>query len=103
LGASPTELRDDAPAVLLLGMGVSMAAPMVWWMGRRGHSAPATRAMALAMFLPAVAMVAFLASGAITDFGTLMGIEHTVMFPAMLVAMLPYRTEFTHSPAESTA
>ena len=102
VGVSAGELQEDAPALALLGMGISMTAPMLWWMNRRGHSWPATRAMALAMFLPALAMIVFLASGAITDFDTLMGIEHTVMFPAMLVAMLPYRSEFTHS-SEATA
>jgi hypothetical protein len=96
LGASPGDLRDDAPALVLLGMGLSMTAPMVWWMHRRGHSWGANRAMALAMFLPALAMVLLLASGAVTDLDTLLGIEHTVMFPAMLVAMLPYRGEYTH-------
>jgi hypothetical protein len=96
LGASPGDLRDDAPALVLLGMGLSMTAPMVWWMDRRGHSWAANRAMALAMFLPALTMVVLLASGAVTDLDTLLGIEHTVMFPAMLVAMLPYRREYTH-------
>jgi hypothetical protein len=103
VGMSAGELQEDTPGLALLGMGLSMTVPMVWWMRRRGHSWAANRAMALAMFLPALAMVALLASGAITDFDTLMGIEHSVMFPAMLVAMLPYRAEFTHSRVEATA
>lgn len=97
LGASPDELQDDAPGLFLTGMGFSMVAPMVWWMRRRGHSWAANRAMAIAMILPTAATLVFLATGAITDLHSLLMIEHIGMFPAMLVAMLPYRTEFTHS------
>lgn len=97
LGITRTELQDDAPALVLAGMGFSMTAPMVWWMNRRGHSWAANRAMALAMILPAAATMPFLAGGA--DLHGLLMFEHIVMFPAMLVAMLPYRGEFTHTSA----
>lgn len=53
-GATPDVLTRDAPAVLLLGMGFSMAAPMVWWMRRRGHSGAANFEMAGAMILPTI-------------------------------------------------
>jgi hypothetical protein len=102
LGASPNEIQDDAPGLFLTGMGFSMVAPMVWWMRRRGHSWAANRAMAAAMIAPTAATLVFLATGAITDLHSLLMIEHIAMFPAMLVAMLPYRAEFTHS-AEATA
>ena len=96
LGASPGELKDDAPGMVLAGMGFSMTAPMVWWMHRRGHTSAANGTMALAMILPTVATIVFLASGAIVDLDTLLGIEHIAMFPAMFVAMLPFRGEYTH-------
>jgi Mg2+/citrate symporter len=66
LGAGPSELSRETPAVLLLGMGFSMTAPMVWWMSRRGHSRAATREMAVAMF------------------------------PSMLAVMLLRRQEYSH-------
>ena len=103
LGASPDEIQDDAHGLFLTGMGFSMVAPMVWWMRRRGHPSAANRAMAIAMILPTVATLVFLATGATTDLHSLLMIEHIVMFPAMLVAMLPYRAEFTHSSASATA
>ncbi|HEX2127919.1 MAG TPA: hypothetical protein VHF58_01745 [Solirubrobacterales bacterium] len=96
VGSSYGELRDDAPALVLFGMGLGMTAAMVWWMARRGHSRAANRAMALSMILPTVLVLALLASGAMTNLDDLVTLEHVVMFPAMLVAMLLYRTEFTH-------
>jgi flagellar biosynthetic protein FliP len=98
-GVSYTEMKQDAPALVLAGMGVSMTAPMVWWMRRRGHSASANGAMAAAMMLPALAMVGLLATETVTSLHSLLMIEHIVMFPLMLVAMLPFRSEFTHAHA----
>jgi predicted membrane protein len=95
LGFGYDQLRDDAPVLILLGMGFSMTAPMIWWMHRRGHSWPATRAMALAMAVPALGALALMAGGATDLHGALM-LEHIVMFPAMLGAMVPYRAEFAH-------
>jgi hypothetical protein len=103
LGVSSSELQDTAPAVYLAGMGLSMTVPMVWWMQRRGHSWPANRAMATAMIAPTVATIALLGAGAVTDFHALMMIEHIAMGPAMLLAMLPFRAEFTHSHPIATA
>jgi cytochrome bd-type quinol oxidase subunit 2 len=103
LGASPDDLQEDAPGLLLLGMGFSMTAPMVWWMPRRGHTWAATRAMAVAMILPTAATILFLVTGAIDDLGTLFGIEHVAMFPAMFIAMLPYRTEYTQTHVKTAS
>ena len=36
-GVSSAELHNDLPAVMLLGMGVTMTVPMVGWMRYRGH------------------------------------------------------------------
>ena len=37
LGMSSSELRNDAPALMLFGMAVTMTVPMVGWMRYRGH------------------------------------------------------------------
>jgi hypothetical protein len=95
------DVRADAPGVILFGMGFGMTAAMVWWMVSRGHSSQANRAMALAMILPTLLTLGLLAFGAVEDVGTLLTIEHVVMFPAMLVAMLPYRAEFTGTHAHA--
>jgi hypothetical protein len=99
LGSSYGDLRDDAPALILLGMGAGMTGAMVGWMAWRGHSWAANRAMAVAMVAPTVLTLVLLATGALTDLDDLVTIEHVVMFPAMLVAMLPYRREYTHHSA----
>ena len=96
LGVGPAELGREAPAAVLLGMGFSMTAPMVWWMRRRGHSAAATREMAGAMIVPTLSAVALLATGALDDLDTLLGIQHVAMFPAMLAVMLVRRTDYSH-------
>jgi hypothetical protein len=84
----------DAPGLQLLVMGVSMTVPMVAWMRFRGHGWPATLDMTLAMLLPTAGVLALLGAG-VADFDALMAIEHVVMLPAMLVAMLLRRDEYT--------
>jgi hypothetical protein len=93
-GVSSAELRSDAPALMLLGMGITMTVPMVAWMRYRGHGWPASNEMAAAMMIPTAGVIALLGTGA-AGFGTLMTIEHVVMLPAMLVAMLLRRDEYT--------
>ena len=95
-GVTSGDLTEDAPAVYLVGMGVSMVAPMVWWMRRRGHSAAANIQMAAAMILPTLAVLVLLAAGVNTDVHSLMGIQHATMFPAMFGVMLLRRDEYTH-------
>lgn len=95
VGMSSAELRDDAPALLLVGMGVTMTAPMVAWMRYRGHGWPASAEMAAAMFVPTFGVIALLWSSFVGDIGTLLVIEHVVMLPSMLMAMLLRRDEYT--------
>jgi hypothetical protein len=106
-GADASALEADAPAVLLLGMAVSMTVPMVAWMRYRGHGWPASTEMAASMFIPTFGVIALLWTGAVTDFGTLMGLEHVVMLPAMVVAMLLRLDEYTgaahHHAREATS
>ena len=55
------------------------------------------------MTLPTAAALVFLVTGALTDLHALLMIEHIAMGPAMLVAMLPYSGEYTHSHAGAAA
>ena len=99
-GVTYGELQSDAPAVLLLGMGVTMTVPMVAWMRHRGHRWQPTTEMAASMVVPTLGAVALLAGGVVTDVDTLLAVEHVVMLPSMLVAMLLRRDEYTaHHPA----
>ena len=95
LGSSSAQLSDDAPALALLGMAVMMTVPMVAWMRHRRHGWRPNAEMAASMLLPTFAVIALLAGGIISDFMTLMSLEHVVMLPSMLVAMLLRRDEYT--------
>jgi hypothetical protein len=96
-GTSTAELRVDAPAVVLLGMAVIMTLPMVAWMRHRNHGWQPCNEMAAAMFIPTFGVIALMWSGILEDFGTLMMLEHLVMLPSMLIAMLLRRDEYTHA------
>jgi hypothetical protein len=96
-GVSSSELADDAPALLLLGMAFTMTAPMVGWMRYRGHGWPASNEMAASMFIPTFGVIALLWAGLVEETGTLLVIEHFVMLPSMLAAMLLRRDEYSHA------
>jgi hypothetical protein len=100
-GASRAEIRADTPALLLLGMAITMTVPMVAWMRFRGHRWPASIEMAASMFIPTFAAIGLLATGIVEDIGTLLTIQHVAMFPAMLVAMLLRRDEYTGAARHS--
>jgi hypothetical protein len=85
----------DGPAVALTLMSASMTIPMVAWMRYRGHGWAPCAEMSAAMILPTALVLGLLWGGALADEHTLMMIEHVVMFPAMLVAMLLRRDEYT--------
>jgi hypothetical protein len=93
-GSSTSDLQESAPAVVLLGMAVTMTVPMVAWMRYRRHGWRPAGEMSASMFLPTFGAIALLGAGAV-DFGTAMGLEHVVMFPSMLVAMLLRPAEYT--------
>jgi hypothetical protein len=103
LGSSTTQLTNKAPAVMLLGMMVTMTVPMVAWMRYRGHGWRANTEMAASMVLPTVAAIALLAAGLMTDFGTLMVVEHIAMLLGMLAAMLLRLDEYTHHHGHARA
>ena len=100
-GVTSAELRSDAPAAMLLGMGITMTVPMVAWMRHRGHGWQPSNEMAASMMIPTLGVIALLGGDLVTDVGTLLMIEHVVMLPAMLAAMLLRREEYTHGAHDS--
>jgi hypothetical protein len=104
LGTSSGELHDDQPALMLLWMAFIMTAPMVAWMRYRGHGWQLSMEMAASMLIPTAGVIALLWGGLVEDIGALLTIEHLVMLPSMLVAMLLRRDEYfnhthRHGPA----
>ena len=93
------ELADEAPAAMLLGMGITMTVPMVAWMRYRGHGWAASNEMAASMMVPTLAVMGLLAAGLVDEIGTLLAIQHVVMFPAMLAVMLLRVDEYAHAHA----
>lgn len=105
-GSSTAQLEQDAPALMLLGMALTMTGPMVAWMGLRGHSWQASLEMGASMILPTLAVLTLLAAGVVDDSGTLLTLQHAVMLPSMLAAMLLRRDEYaghTHGHGAVTA
>jgi hypothetical protein len=94
LGSGTSALRDDAPAVVFLGMAATMTIPMVAWMRYRGHRWQPTLEMAASMIIPTLVAIALFAT-AVLSFGVLMGLEHVAMLLGMLVAMLLRLDEYT--------
>jgi hypothetical protein len=98
LGAAGVD--TEAAGVLLWGMAVSMTVPMVAWMRHRGHGWLPCWEMSAAMIVPTIGALALLEAGALDGAHAAMGIQHVVMFPAMLGVMLLRRGEYTaHEPA----
>lgn len=95
IGSSTSQLERDAPAVALLGMALIMTAPMVAWMRHRGHGWRPNAEMAASMFIPTFGVIGLMASGMVEGFMTLMTVEHAVMLPSMLVAMLLRPQEYS--------
>ena len=95
MGSSWSALNEDAPALMLLAMAVTMTAPMVGWMSYRGHGARAGVEMSASMFLPTFAVIGLLGAGLVTEIGALLVVEHIAMLLAMLAAMLLRRAEYT--------
>jgi hypothetical protein len=94
IGSGTAELRDDAPALVFLGMAATMTIPMVAWTRFRGHTWQRCLEMAASMIIPTLVAIALLATGA-ASFGTLMGLEHIAMLIGMLIAMLLRPSEYT--------
>ena len=93
----------DRAGVELVEMAMWMTVPMTIWMRVRGHGWRACTEMAVAMLVPAAGALVLLATGAVTDGHALLMLEHTVMFPAMFVAMLLRRDEYLGHHAHQLA
>lgn len=93
-GSSAAQLEQEAPALMLLGMALTMTAPMIAWMGLRGHSWQASLEMGASMVLPTLVALTLLAAGVAGDGGTLLMLQHAVMLPSMFAAMLLRREEY---------
>jgi hypothetical protein len=105
-GSSIAAMERDAPAAGLLAMATIMTVPMVGWMRHRGHGWVPCVEMSASMYVPTFAVTGLLAGSVISDYHTLMGIQHSVMFPAMLVAMLLRPAEYKgahHAHGHATA
>src|SRR3954464_10365771 len=63
IGSGTSELKAGAPALVVRGMPFTMTAPMVAWMGFRGHRWQPTLEMAASMVIPTLAAIALLATG----------------------------------------
>jgi hypothetical protein len=85
----------DAVELALLWMAFTMSVPMVAWMRYRGHGWAPSWEMVASMFVPSFAAIALLWMGVAEERGTLMAIQHVGMLPAMLVAMLLRRDEYS--------
>jgi hypothetical protein len=81
--------------LMISAMALTMTVPMVAWMRFRGHGWAPCADMTAAMVLPTLAVLALLWTDLLSDVGTLLVIEHAVMLPAMLVAMLLRSAEYT--------
>jgi hypothetical protein len=87
MGTSSSAIEDSAPAMMLLEMATIMTIPMVAWMRHHGHGWRPCNEMAASMFLPTFGAIILMWTGAI-GFTMAMALEHAVMLPAMLIAML---------------
>jgi hypothetical protein len=94
-GMSSSELRNDAPALLLSLMAVTMTVPMVAWMRYRGHGWRPSAEMSASMLVPAAGTIALLGAGLVEDLGALLLVEHVAMLLGMLVAMLLRPAEYS--------
>jgi hypothetical protein len=96
LGAAVALVTDvTGTGPMLVEMGITMTVPMVAWMRIRGHAWQPCLEMGASMVLPTFGTLALLGAGIVEGAGALMVILHAVMLPAMLVAMLLRRDEYS--------
>lgn len=93
----PVELMIDISRTgsMLIEMGATMTIAMVAWMRFRGHAWRPCVEMGASMVLPTLGTLALLGGGILEGAGPLMIVLHAVMLPAMLVAMLLRRDEYS--------
>ncbi len=93
-GTTITQVRLQYPELAVLVMGINMTVPMVAWMRHRGHGWRRSAEMAVAMFAPAIPVIALLRSDVIA-FAAVCGLYCAVMMAAMLALRLYRRSEYT--------
>ena len=87
-------MPHDSPAeIQALYMAATMIGPMTGWMLIRGHSRRASAEMAAAMILPLAALMPLLWVAIISG-DALIDLQHVLMIPAMLGAMVVRRSEY---------
>lgn len=84
----------DRPELHALAMAADMIIAMSLWMRYRGHSWISITEMAIAMVVPFVVLFVPLWAGALSG-ATLLAVGHLLMLPAMVIAMLYRRSEYT--------
>lgn len=84
----------DRPELHAVAMAADMTIAMSLWMRYRGHSWISIAEMAAAMVLPFVVLFVPLWAGALSG-DTLLVAGHLLMLPAMVIAMLHRRSEYT--------
>ena len=103
-GSSWAELREDAPAAMLLLMAATMTVPMAAWMRRRGHGWRPTNEMSASMIVPTIAAIGLGAAGLADDIGRLLVIEHIAMLAGMFMVMALRPEEYSgHSRHQAAA
>ena len=80
-------------------MATNMTVGMSLWMRHRGHGWAATGEMAAAMYAPLVVLLVPFWLGVLPG-SALLGAMHVLMLPAMGLAMLHRRDEYTHDHHE---
>jgi hypothetical protein len=83
-------------------MATTMTVGMSVWMRIRGCGWLAVRDMAIAMYLSFVVLYPFYWLGLVGDMAVMM-VGHVLMVPAMVVAMLLRRDEYTRGHGEHKA
>ena len=91
-----TVVGDGSIGVVTGMMAIHMTIPMVAWMHFH-HRMPVARSaeMTAAMFLPTIAALVLHEAGQISAHGVMI-VQHLLMVPAMLAAMLWRRAAYSH-------
>ncbi len=95
LAAGGSGLDDISGGLHITLMGLWMTVPMVGWMAYRGHTTTQNAEMAASMIVPSILAALLTWTGAI-DTATGLAVQHAIMLPAMLGAMLWRYDEYAH-------
>ena len=85
---------SDVMTAQVLVMATNMSLGMALWMKIRRHGWASIIEMSAAMYVPFLVLLPFYWAGVMTGM-TLMGAGHVLMLPAMLIAMLRRRQEYS--------